>query len=47
MIKQVRQWLYEPKVRGVNVNDNTLLGIHRSILSEKKVIAISVRNFLS
>jgi SAM-dependent methyltransferase len=45
MIKQVRQWLYEPKVRGVNVDDNALLEIHSSILREKKLLRSAFETF--
>jgi SAM-dependent methyltransferase len=45
MIKQVRQWLYEPKVRGVNVDDNVLLGIHSDVLREKQLLRSAFETF--
>lgn len=45
MIKLVRQWLYEPKVRGVNVDDNALLGIHSTILREKQLLRSAFETF--
>lgn len=45
MIKQLRQWLYEPKVRGVNVDDNGLLDIHSAILHEKRLLRSAFETF--
>lgn len=45
MIKQLRQWLYEPRVRGVNVDDNSLLGIHSTILREKQLLRSAFETF--
>jgi SAM-dependent methyltransferase len=45
MIKQLRLWLQEPKVRGVDVDDNALLDIHRFILREKRLLRSAFRTF--
>ena len=45
MIKQLRQWLHEPKVRGVNVDDNALLALHTSILREKQLLRSAFETF--
>lgn len=45
MIELVRQWLYESKVRGVDVDDNTLLDIHGEILSKKPLLKSAFTEF--
>jgi SAM-dependent methyltransferase len=45
MINYLRQWLYEPKVRGVNVDDNALLDIHTRILQEKPLLRSAFQTF--
>ena len=45
MIKQLRQWLYEPKVRGVDVDNNALLEIHTRILREKRLLRSAFETF--
>lgn len=45
MIERLRGWLYEPKVRGVNVNDNELLDIHAEILSGKPLLRSAFETF--
>jgi SAM-dependent methyltransferase len=45
MFKQLRQWLYEPKAYGVNVDDNSLLDIHISILREKPLLRSAFETF--
>ena len=45
MLKQLRLWLYEPNVRGVNVDDNALLSIHSSILREKRLLRSAFETF--
>ena len=45
MIKLLRQWLYEPSVRGVDVDDNTLLEIHSDILKRKPLLRSAFNTF--
>lgn len=45
MIKKLRQWLYEPRVRGVDVDDNRLLDVHSAILREKKLLRSAFETF--
>lgn len=45
MISKFRRWLYEPRVYGVNVDDNALLGIHSEILREKKILQSAFSTF--
>lgn len=45
MINQLRLWLYEPRVRGVNVDDNRLLDIHSAILREKHLLRSAFETF--
>lgn len=41
----LRQWLYEPKVRGVDVDDNELLSIHASVLRDKRLLRSAFETF--
>lgn len=45
MIEHLRGWLYEPRVRGVDVDDNVLLGIHTEILREKPLLRSAFETF--
>ena len=45
MIKQLRNWLYEPRVRGIGVDDNDLLGIHSAILRDKRLLRSAFQTF--
>jgi SAM-dependent methyltransferase len=45
MIKRLRWWLYDPRVRGVDVNENQLLDIHRMILWEKPLLRSAFEAF--
>jgi len=45
MIKRIRGWLYEPKVNGINVDDSTLLKIHKEILREKPLLKSAFETF--
>ena len=45
MINLIRSWLYEPKVRGINVDDANLLGIHSSVLQNKRLLRSAFETF--
>jgi SAM-dependent methyltransferase len=45
MIENLRGWLYEPRVRGVDVDDNALLDIHITILREKPLLRSAFETF--
>jgi predicted SAM-dependent methyltransferase len=45
MLTSLRQCLYEPRVRGVNVDDNRLLDIHRTILRGKSLLRSAFDTF--
>lgn len=45
MIERLRGWLYEPRVRGVDVDDNALLDIHAGILREKPLLRSAFGTF--
>lgn len=45
MIKKLRQWLYEPRVRGVDVDANSLLDTHIAILREKALLRSAFETF--
>ena len=45
MIERLRQQLFDPRVRGVDVNDNDLLEIHRAILWEKPLMRSAFETF--
>ena len=38
MIEKLRQWLREPDVRDIHVDDHALLDIHGDILREKRLL---------
>ena len=45
MIAKLRQWLHEPEVRGVDVDDHSLPGIQSVILSEKPLLRSAFETF--
>lgn len=45
MLERLRGWLYEPKVRGVDVDDNALLDIHTEILRKKPLLRSAFETF--
>lgn len=45
ILNSLRQWLYEPKVRGVDVDDNELLSIHSSVLRGKRLLRSAFETF--
>lgn len=45
MIRQIRNWLYEPRVRGVGVDDEKLLELHSSVLHEKTLLKSAFETF--
>ncbi len=45
MSNLIRQWLLDPRVRGVDVDDNALLEIHSSILQEKALLRSAFETF--
>lgn len=45
VIENLRDWLYETKVRGVDVDDNALLDIHSEILRKKPLLRSAFENF--
>jgi SAM-dependent methyltransferase len=45
MIKQLRNWLHEPRVRNVDTNDNVLLDIHSAILRKKRLLRSAFETF--
>lgn len=45
IIERMRAWLYEPSVRGVNVDDNALLAIHAGILKDKRLLRSAFQSF--
>lgn len=45
MIERIRPWLYEPRVRGVDVDAAVLLDIHTEILSRKKLLRSAFETF--
>ena len=44
-ISQIRQWLHEPNVRNVHVDDDELLSIHRNILCKKILLRSAFGTF--
>lgn len=44
-IYNLRQWLYEPRVHGIDVDDNKLLLIHANILREKRLLRSAFETF--
>ena len=45
MIKTLRKIFYEPKVLGIDVDDNVLLEIHKKILIEKPLLRSAFKTF--
>ena len=45
MIAKLRQWLHEPEVRGVDVDDHSLPGIQSVILSDKPLLRSAFETF--
>jgi SAM-dependent methyltransferase len=45
LIEKLRNWLYEPRVHGVNVDDISLLNIHMEILREKPLLKSAFISF--
>lgn len=45
MIEKLRQWLHEPEVRGIHVDDHALLDIHGDILREKRLLRSTFETF--
>jgi SAM-dependent methyltransferase len=45
IIERLRGWLHEPRIRGVDVDDNVLLDIHTEILREKPLLRSAFKNF--
>jgi SAM-dependent methyltransferase len=45
MIETLRGWLYDPRVRGVDVDDSQLLCIHSAILREKPLLRSAFQTF--
>lgn len=45
MFNRLRGWLHEPKVSGVDVDDNVLLDIHTEILSKKPLLRSAFETF--
>ena len=45
MIENLRRWLYEPRVRGVDVDDKALLSIHKEILWKKPLLRSAFETF--
>lgn len=45
IVNRLRQWLYEPRVRNVNVDDNALLDIHSLVLREKRLLRSAFETF--
>lgn len=45
IVDRMRQWLYEPEVRGVDVDDNGLLAIHAAVLRTKPLLRSAFETF--
>jgi SAM-dependent methyltransferase len=45
VIDQIRNWLYEPKVRGIDVDDANLLEIHSAVLQNKRLLKSAFETF--
>jgi SAM-dependent methyltransferase len=45
IVDRLRYWLYEPAVRGVDVDDNELLAVHASVLCEKRLLRSAFETF--
>jgi SAM-dependent methyltransferase len=42
---RIRSWLYEPRVRGVDVDDNNLLDMHAAVLRDKRLLRSTFETF--
>jgi len=47
IITNLRNWLYEPRVQGVSVDDNALLAIHMEVLRKKPLLRSAFETFYS
>lgn len=45
IIEILREWFFEPRVHGVDVDDNSLLGIHMEILRKKPLLRSAFQTF--
>jgi len=45
IITNLRNWLYEPLVHGVSVDDNALLAIHMEVLRKKPLLRSAFETF--
>ena len=45
LVSILRNWLYDPRVRDVNVDDQQLLELHASILAEKPMLRSTFNSF--
>lgn len=45
IVNRLRMWLYEPRVRNIDVDDNELLAIHSSVLREKWLLRSAFETF--
>lgn len=45
LIDKLRNWLYEPRVHGVDVDDNSLLAIHMEVLRKKPLLKSAFETF--
>lgn len=45
ILHRLRQWMYEPEVRGVDVDDNGLLAIQASVLRKKRLLRSAFETF--
>lgn len=45
IIDKLRNWLYEPRVHGIDVDDNSLLAIHMEVLRKKPLLKSAFETF--
>lgn len=45
ILDNLRNWLYEPRVHGVNVDDNELLAVHMEVLRKKPLLRSAFETF--
>jgi SAM-dependent methyltransferase len=45
VLSQLRNWLYEPRVRGVDVDDGALLAIHKEVVQSKGLLRSTFESF--
>ncbi len=45
VISKLRNWLYDPRVRDVNVDDESMLELHAAILAEKPMLRSTFSSF--